>query len=90
MAEGQRPGNDSLLDMEKELTCSVSAELMNGWGHTHQRDIDLYRHPLSASDSPRLSTHLLRIMLERVVRLASCIHSAHKPAQRPSIHLPLM
>ncbi len=34
MAEGQRPGNDSLLDMEKELTCSVSAELTNGWGHT--------------------------------------------------------
>ncbi|KAK1083013.1 hypothetical protein LTR33_003529 [Friedmanniomyces endolithicus] len=28
MAEGQRPGNDSLLDMEKELTCSICTDIL--------------------------------------------------------------
>lgn len=87
MAEGAKTG---LLDLEKELTCSVSfpvssrapwkADLMFIY-------LDMYRSSLPTAHLTRLPSYLLRVMPQGVVLMAS-LPSNH--CKTESIHLPIM
>ena len=69
MVETTKPG---LLDLEKELTCSVSflgdnstarlrdtAYTLQTTNANDRQTLDLYRNPLSTTHPPRLPSHIL-------------------------------
>lgn len=75
----------SQIDLESELTCSVSPMSFPAVMTTDLSWTDLHGAALPTSYTPRLSAHLLRSLREGVVPLAS-IHR-YKPT---SIHMPLV
>jgi len=72
MAEAAMTG---LLDLEKELTCSVSNASSRTTTLPSKADrsltLDLHRSPLPTSHPSRLSPHLLRLLPQGVVLMAS-------------------
>jgi hypothetical protein len=58
-----------LLDLERELVCSVSMAPKDLDQPYMLTFLDLYRNAFPTSYAPRLPSHLLRVMSERMVRL---------------------
>lgn len=81
MVEITKPG---LLDLEKELTCSVSiagnnftarlwdtAYTLQTVNANDPQNLDLYRNPLSTTHSPRLPSYILWFLSQGMVLIAS-------------------
>lgn len=89
------------LDLEKELTCSVSClhprcasiSTYMDWANVCHVMADLYRASIPTFDPPRLSPYLLRLLSERLVQLpAGRFAQLPQPttARHTAIYMPVM
>jgi hypothetical protein len=77
--------------LERELQCAVSAMYKAGIFEASKLTswADMHRHPLPATYSFGLSTHVLRLLSERVVHMASNVCSEQQ-ADCSALYLPIM
>jgi hypothetical protein len=87
---GSSSGGDALLDIEKELTCSVGKCQISERTDGITTRTDLHRPAIPAVDVTGLSAHILWILLERMVRMAGDRSSEQQATYRPPIHVSIM
>ena len=84
-------GNGGMETLERELQCAVSKTTIQKpetralMGPT----TDMHRYPVPTADATELSTHILRVLLEGMVLMASDLRLFESPINQP-IHLPIM